>query len=594
MSNQISLKRWPLKWLGIASAVIACLIFVLPVAAAEPFGPHMLPDTGRSIPVQDPNGFMQGDLTVESGQVIDDDVMLYSGNVEVEEGGRITGDLFVFSGNIEIEEAAAVEGDVTNYSGNVTVAGHVGGDLTAMSGDIELESTASVDGDISVMSGSIRRDEGATVSGNVVQGPSFRFPRGFRPDAPVAPDAPGPGMSFDTRSNGFGGTVLRFIGRLVAAALMTALAMLLVGALFYARPQLIADSRKQLHEQLALSAVVGGLANLTVLFLAGLLAVTLCLLPLALIPMLLLLVVNVVGWAVISQIVGEKIVSVAKQEVQPVLTLLVGAFFLIGALALLWALGGCFQFVAWILIFAVASVGSGAALLPWINRRRGFGGTGDAGMDNGGGDVPPVPPIPPGPSSAYSTDVETDVAAPVDYVTAEEINASRGTSGASAQRGAAVGSDIDTDTDLGEREVVEHDVAQPLDYMTAEEINTTQESEEKPARRSRARSGETKPADVSPPAQGEDETVEQDVAAPVDYVTAQEVNTTDVVTEGDDFLQIKGIGPTYARRLKEAGFTSYAHLAAATPEALAEAIGWPVDRVRRSEVIDQARVLASS
>jgi predicted flap endonuclease-1-like 5' DNA nuclease len=83
------------------------------------------------------------------------------------------------------------------------------------------------------------------------------------------------------------------------------------------------------------------------------------------------------------------------------------------------------------------------------------------------------------------------------------------------------------------------------------------------------------------------------VAAPLDYVTAQEVITTDAVTEGDDFLRIKGIGPIFARRLKDAGYLTYAQLAAATPEEVAEAIGWPVDRVRRDEVIDQAKVLAS-
>lgn len=116
--------------------------------------------------------------------------------------------------------------------------------------------------------------------------------------------------------------VINFIGRLFAAALMTAFLMLLVGGLFYLRPQLLVDTRKRMTEQLALSVVVGVLANLTVLFLAFLLAIMYCLAPLALVPMLLLLAVNVVGWAVASQIVGERIVKVAKQEIQPALTIL--------------------------------------------------------------------------------------------------------------------------------------------------------------------------------------------------------------------------------------------------------------------------------
>ncbi len=564
---------------------VAMLLWATPLLAAGPDGRAPRPDIGRSIPVQGPRQIFNDDLKVESGQVIENDAMVYSGNVEVEEGGRINGDLFVFSGNIEIEEGGAVDGDVVNYSGNVSVAGFVGGDISALSGNVDLESSARVEGDISVVSGNIRRDEGASVGGNVVQGPTFRFPGSF---GPGAPDVPSPGISFARQPNTLVGTVLGFIGRLVAAALMTLLAMLLVGAVYYGRPQLITDTRRQLESQLALSAVVGGLANLTVIFLAGLLAVTICLLPLALIPLLVLFAVNVIGWAVISQIVGEKIVAFAKQEVQPVVTLLVGTFFASGILALLWALGGCFQFVAWLLLFAASSLGTGAALLPWINRRRGFGGSGD-----GGGDVPPASPAPRGPSGA---DVETDVAAPIDYVTAEEINA--GARGGQAATAASTAEAPVQSADLAGREVVEHDVAQPLDHVTAEEINATAEQAPKPARQRSTRRAQASTPDQQPAAEGQqagdrNQIVEQDVAAPLDHVTAQEINTTEALAEGDDFLQIRGIGPTYARRLKEAGFSTFAQLAVATPEAVAEAIGWPVDRVRRSELIDQAKVLAA-
>jgi predicted flap endonuclease-1-like 5' DNA nuclease len=139
-------------------------------------------------------------------------------------------------------------------------------------------------------------------------------------------------------------------------------------------------------------------------------------------------------------------------------------------------------------------------------------------------------------------------------------------------------------------------VAAPLDYVTAEEINATQEQSSAPATKSRGRGSKkaaTSTSTATLASEGAaEETVEQDVAAPIDYVTAQEVITTEAVTEGDDFLRIKGVGPTYARRLKDAGYASFAQLAAATPEQVAAAIGWPVDRVLRSEIIDQAKVLA--
>jgi predicted flap endonuclease-1-like 5' DNA nuclease len=333
------------------------------------------------------------------------------------------------------------------------------------------------------------------------------------------------------------------------------------------------------------------LANLTVLFLAGLLAITICLLPLALVPLLLLLAVNVVGWAVASQIVGERIVAATKQTVQPALTVLVGAFFLTGTSALLWAMGGCFQFVASLLIFAVSSVGAGAVLVPWLNRRRGFGG-----WTGHGGRVPPTEPTPPSPAPSRGVAEDQDVAAPLGYTTAAEVNAANRGAGATAVMTPSAATSEATTAEALTAETVEQDVAAPLDYVTAEEINATQEQSSTSATKSRGRGSKkaaTSTSTATPASEGAaEEIVEQDVAGPIDYVTAQEVITTEAVTEGDDFLRIKGVGPTYARRLKDAGYASFAQIAAATPEQVAVAIGWPVDRVLRSEIIDQAKVLA--
>jgi predicted flap endonuclease-1-like 5' DNA nuclease/cytoskeletal protein CcmA (bactofilin family) len=612
------------RFYAILAAMILVLLLLLagPVAAAEPDHTRLGVDEGQVVPARQ---VFRDDLTVEAGQVIDDDVFVYSGNVTVEEGGQITGDLVVFSGNVEIKESSEVEGDLTAYSGNVIIAGTIGGDLASMSGNVDLASSAHVNGDISVVSGQLARDEGATVEGNVIQGPSFRFPGVPSPGEPAGPA----GLSFEPPRPSFFDSVFGFFARLVVAILITALTMLLVGGLYYLRPQLIADTRARLKDQLALSVVIGGVANLTLLFLAGMLAITICLLPLALVPMLVLLAVNVVGWAVASQIVGERIASAVNQEVQPALTILVGALVLTGICALLWAFGGCFRFIAFLLVFAISSLGTGAALLPWINRRRGSGGV-DGG---GGGDVPPVSPSgPTGPARSGVAPVDTDVAAPIDYVTAEEVNLAgeekpRSTSVqtfSSQTPSSSPTSDL-SDTDVAEPidyltaeeinmageqdpsakttsgrksgrksakpDMVETDAAAPIDYVTAEEVILAEE-QAPPAATSEAKSGGSEPDSDSDLTSLVANAVEEDVAQPIDYVTAQEVITTEAVTEGDDFLRIKGVGPTFARRLKEAGYATFAQLGAASPEAVAEAIGWPENRVRRAEIIEQAQMLA--
>lgn len=59
----------------------------------------------------------------------------------------------------------------------------------------------------------------------------------------------------------------------------------------------------------------------------------------------------------------------------------------------------------------------------------------------------------------------------------------------------------------------------------------------------------------------------------------------------DDLTRIDGIGPTFARRLNEAGVTTFAHLAALTPDKVREITGvasWQSDPL---DWIIEARLL---
>lgn len=59
-----------------------------------------------------------------------------------------------------------------------------------------------------------------------------------------------------------------------------------------------------------------------------------------------------------------------------------------------------------------------------------------------------------------------------------------------------------------------------------------------------------------------------------------------------DFTRINGIGPVFDTKLKDAGVQTFAQLAAMTPEAVAEIIGWSPERVINDDILGQARILA--
>lgn len=67
----------------------------------------------------------------------------------------------------------------------------------------------------------------------------------------------------------------------------------------------------------------------------------------------------------------------------------------------------------------------------------------------------------------------------------------------------------------------------------------------------------------------------------------------DVKRAEDDLAEIVGIGPVFRVRLREAGITTFAQVAEATPEELAAVAEQSVDRVVRDDWIGQAKKLAA-
>ncbi len=340
-----------------------------------------------------------GDLTVEPGQVLPGDIVVYEGDVTLQSAGRIAGNLVVYRGDVEIQSGASAGGNVTAFSGDVEVAGEIGGNLAALNGDVTLENGARVNGDVSLVNGDLERSEGAFVGGNVAKGPNLVLPD--LPAGPPFPRVPGMGQNdVSGAARSWVWSLGAFVTRVVGVGLLALLAGLLIAVLTLVRPQAVEEFRRTLVAEPALSFVAGIVANLGVLFLSVLFAITLCLIPLSIVAWLVLAALNMAGWAAIAAAVAGRVRGSLKSSLKPEMMTGLIAAVLIGGLGLLWAMGGCFRFVGMATMLIVSSVGVGAVLLPLFRRSR---------NDVSG---PAAPPAGPGPVDlATERDGESEVVA---------------------------------------------------------------------------------------------------------------------------------------------------------------------------------------
>lgn len=84
-----------------------------------------------------------------------------------------------FFGDKVVAADEVISGDVIAVTGNLIIRGQISGNAVAMIGDVILDSSAVVNGDVIAKQGRIHRNEGALVSGNIVEGsaPSIKIGR---------------------------------------------------------------------------------------------------------------------------------------------------------------------------------------------------------------------------------------------------------------------------------------------------------------------------------------------------------------------------------------------------------------------------------
>lgn len=286
--------------------------------------------------------------TLKSGDTQNGSIVVFGGNILIEEDAVVNGDIILFGGNLNL--AGRANGEVVLIGGNATVSDEVSGDVIVIGGQVNLTSTSVVKGDVAAIGGQVHREPGAQVGGNVtINAPPVSPPRVDRPSVP-RPD-------INVSYNPFW-EIFKVFGRALAVA---AIGMLLS---LFLQPQLDRVAGAIVSQPL----VAGGyglLAAIAIPVAVVITAITIILIPVALLIALIAPLAWVFGMVALGQEVGDRFTKAINQTWAPVLTIGFGTFIL----TLVVGLVGMFPCVGWLASFLVTLVVVGGVAMTLFGSR---------------------------------------------------------------------------------------------------------------------------------------------------------------------------------------------------------------------------------
>jgi len=285
---------------------------------------------GQALAAQSLKVILGGAFTLASGETLDEDLTIIGGTVLLEKGSMVNGKVVVLGGSLEINGTV---------NGNVMVAG----------GYVKLGESAVVNGNITSAGGSVDKDLGAEISGELQSELSGAFPLTL----PGIRQLPTVNLSLSWVWKG-----LWFLTQIL---ILSALAVLV--AMFL--PKHLERMNHTIATQPLLAGSMGLLTGFISPFVILLLVITICLIPAALLGMLLLAVLLLLGWVACGLEVGKRLGVALNQEWTAPISAGVGTFlltFVIGGMGKIWCIG-------WIFPTVVAMIGLGAAILTRVGTR---------------------------------------------------------------------------------------------------------------------------------------------------------------------------------------------------------------------------------
>jgi hypothetical protein len=283
-------------------------------------------------------------------------------------GQSLNEDLVVLGGVATLADGSTVNGDVAVIGGALTANGTINGDVAAVGAAVTFGPQAVVTGDVQSFAAAVTRAEGAQVQGQEITG-QIRQPE--LPLAPISPSLPFmQSFTLPPQVQAFSSNPLWAMGAsgamqgvsyIVQALLMAGLAVLVV--IFWPKPT--QRTSQAIAEAPWSAAGVGVLTGIVAPVLLLILTITICLIPLAIIGLLLFIAAIVFGWVAVGYEIGLRLARAFKWSLEPAPAAGLGTL-------LVWAVANGIAFipcVGWLAPLIVGAIGLGGVLLTRFGRK---------------------------------------------------------------------------------------------------------------------------------------------------------------------------------------------------------------------------------
>jgi hypothetical protein len=269
--------------------------------------------------------------------------VLFRDSLTVSSRQIYSGDLIAVESSITIEQGATFDGNIILIGGSLESAGSINGDIASLGASAHFAPTATINGTIACMGSAPALDPGVRLTGSVQTMEGFSWPLSWTAGPAPEPETGGVDIWYEV-------SIILF--RLF---LLSAVAILI--GLFLPTP--VERVARTMIVKPAIAFLIGMLTMMASLALFLLLALTVCLSPIAILGSIVVLVAVLLGWVAMGLEIGKPVCGMLGLKVHPA----VMAGFGTAMLTLLASVLGYIPFAGQILVLLVMAFGLGAVVL---------------------------------------------------------------------------------------------------------------------------------------------------------------------------------------------------------------------------------------